>query len=122
MLAESLMLTKGTSNLEGDSAPKVDHDLEFEKVESLGLGAMLHPVFDSTEDDWMYLDQSPSGGNSTSPASRPQPEIPLDETPPDVQVILKEPDDADIDPVDAQPPKVERQMGKKSVDPVTAAA
>ena len=58
----------------------------------------------------MYLDESPSGGSSTSSASRPQPEIPLDETPPDVQVILKEPDDADIDPVDAHPPKVERRM------------
>ena len=33
-----------------------------------------------------------------------------------------EPDDADIDPINAQPPKVERRMRKKSVDPVTAAA
>ena len=39
-----------------------------------------------------------------------------------MQVILMELDDADIDPVNAQPPKVERRMQKKSVDPVTAAA
>ena len=70
----------------------------------------------------MYLDESPSGGSSSSSASRPQPEIPLDEAPPDVQVILKEPDYTDIDPISAQPPKVARRMQKKSVDPVTAAA
>ena len=86
------------------------------------LGSWLHPVFNSTAGDWMYLDESPRGGNSTSSASRRQPEIPLDETPPDVQVILKEPDDADVDPVGAQSPKVERRIRKKSVDPVTAAA
>ena len=58
----------------------------------------------------------------SSSSSRPQPEIPLDETPPDVQVIVMEPDDAEIDAINAQPPKVERRMWKKSVDPVTAAA
>ena len=82
----------------------------------------MHPVFNSTANDWMYLDESPSGGSTSSSASRPQPEIPLDETPPDVPVILMNPDDAEIDAIDAQPPKVERRMRKKSVDPVTAAA
>ena len=51
------------------------------------LGARLHPVFNNTADDWMYLDESLSGGSSSSSASRPQPEIPLDETPPDVPVF-----------------------------------
>ena len=66
--------------------------------------------------------QTPSGGSSSSSASRPQPEIPLDETPPDVPVILMNADDAEIDAIDSQAPKVDRRMRKKSVDPVTAAA
>ena len=104
MLAESLMSMKSTSKHEGESSPKVNSDSESERVENRGV--RLHPVFNNTADDWMYLDESPSGGSSSSSASRPQPEIPLDETPPDVQVILKEPDDADIDPINAQPHKV----------------
>ena len=70
MLAESLVSMKGTSKLEGDSSPKVNLS---EKVENLGV--RLHPVFSSTADDWMYLDESPSGGSSSSSASRPQPEF-----------------------------------------------
>ena len=61
MLAESLVLMKSTSDLEGDSSPKVNLDLESEKVEN--HGTRLHPVFNNTADDWMYLDESPSGGS-----------------------------------------------------------
>ena len=99
VLADSLVLIKGTSNLEGDSSPKVNSDLKLEIVDNLGI--RLHSVFAGAEDDWMCLDEAPPGGSSTSSASRPQPEIPLDETPPDVHVILKEPDDAELDLVDA---------------------
>jgi len=120
MLAESLVSLKSTSKLEGEFSPKVKFYFDSEKVENSGV--RLHPVFNSTTDDWMYLDESPRGGSSSSSASRPQPEILPDETPPDVPVILMNPDDAEIDAIDAQLPKVERRMRKKSVDPVTATA
>ena len=86
------MSMKSTSNLEGEFSPKANFGFDSEKVEN--LGARLHPVFNSTADDWMYLDEVPSGSSSSSSGPRPQPEIPLDETPPDVSVILMKPDEA----------------------------
>ena len=76
VLAESLMSMKGTSNLEGETSPKAVFGFESEKVEN--LGARLHPVFNSTADDWMYLDESPGAGTSTSSSSPIPPDIPLD--------------------------------------------
>ena len=67
MLAESLVTIKSTSKLEGEFSPNVNFDFESERVENLGV--RLHPVFNSTADDWMYLDESPSGGISSSEAS-----------------------------------------------------
>ena len=86
------------------------------------LGQRMHPVFTDTADDWMYLEDSPGQGTSTSSTSSVPPAIPLDETPPGDSIILKEPDTVDIDPVDSQPPKVARRVRGKSTDPVTAAA
>ena len=60
MLAESLMSMKSTSKLEGELSPKVNFYFESEKVEN--LGARLHPVFNSTADDWMYLDANSEWG------------------------------------------------------------
>ena len=77
----------------------------------------MHPVFTDTADDWMFPDETPGASSSATP-----PAIPLDETPPTESIILKEPDAADLDPVDSQPPKVERRVRGKSTDPVTAAA
>ena len=79
-------------------------------------------MFTDTADDWMYLDEAPGAGTSTSSSSSPPPAIPLDETPPGESIILKEPDTVDVDPVDSQPPKVARRVRGKTPDPVTAVA